>query len=386
MATKSQPNSTTIEDALTEEKLIATAQQLTVLPTADKFKQLVEDELWSTLVQERHRDQEAVSLSELPEESRNLIGYLDKEEGVLPWWFEQFDWQFSYNGEVVLDTADDPLSDLEELSRGSPTLSVPSFRDDNRIYATLEGFEKISTYLQKHLGLDERKTEANTSLSQALKRFIEKSNGDSIDFESAGILRLSKDANWIESTGLLETWVSTLVELIPPNDTTMTALMLVNCGLDKKYITGVSEVTGVLNRTLKDSSWNDDKHRANAFAKILRWEQVLDIRLQESQYDEITTLEESFYRHWRDNTISKRDETDELFEKAKEHSQNFTDDREYAGFLLALPIQRFGSSNYLSFITVLRSSSHYGSPIRDDERRSEIIHRLLTDNSHSEDE
>lgn len=335
------------EDALTEHKLVAILTRLQAIPEPEEFKRRVEDELWAAFVPQEHRDSDSVSLDALPAHKQALLGYLDEEETELPWWLEQFTWEFVYQDRVVLTVPEESLSGIRHLHRGSPSVRKPSFDKGCSIYTALESFNNIRDFLSSNLDTS-TDIDQNTELDSHLNWWEQHVNesGESESLQERLIINDNhsnkEEIDWLQTSDEFRSWVNSVVELAPSIDETMTALMLANCGIEKRYIARVVPVAETLDRILSSASWNKDRKLMNAFAGVLLWEQALDLSIGDSSYEELTALEKSLYDGWL-SEVEDRLDSDELItvvEHAKINSTVSDNFEERPQYILLLPIKK----------------------------------------------
>lgn len=270
-----------IADALTEENLTTTLSRLQALPDADEFEQRIEQELWTAFAPEEYHDQPQLNLGDLPPDKQALIGYLDREAEQLPWWFEQFTWEFVYGDQVALTVPEEPLAELEKLHSGPPSVRKPSLRDDSSFDSLFDSFETIRSQLSSHLN-----TSSDLDTDQKVEDGLlwwhdhfgrADSETDTPSEETAVTYTNGDDTSWMQTTDGFNNWDKSVFNLIPPSDPTLTALMLVNCGLDDEYITSsFPAISKNVGEFLNKSIYNN-KYLTNSFADILSFEKGLDI-------------------------------------------------------------------------------------------------------------
>jgi hypothetical protein len=374
-----------IADALTEENLTTTLSRLQALPDADEFEQRIEEELWTAFAPEEYHNQPQLNLGDLPPDKQALIGYLDREAEQLPWWFEQFTWEFVYGDQVALTVPEEPLAELEKLHNGLPSVCRPLLRDDSSFYSLFDSFETIRGQLSSHLN-----TSSDLDTDQKVEDGLlwwhdhfgqADSETDTPSEETAVTYTNGDDTSWMQTTDGFNNWVKSVFNLIPPSDPTLTALMLVNCGLDDEYITSafpdVSEkVSAFLNKSIYD-------HRPlmNSFADVLSFEKGLDISTEESTESKITRFEELLYTR-QENEIKPDSNAGDILKKSKENERERDSDnlRRYAPEIIRLPVRRRNFSGTVRYSFASNQISRHGSN-NDDESRLDIYNILIEESS-----
>lgn len=379
-----------IADALTEENLTTTLSRLQALPDADEFKQRIEEELWTAFAPEEYHNQPQLNLGDLPPDKQALIGYLDREAEQLPWWFEQFTWEFVYGDQVALTVPEEPLAELEKLHNGPPSVCRPLLRDDSSFYSLFDSFETIRGQLSSHLN-----TSSDLDTDQKVEDGLlwwhdhfgqADSETDTPSEETAVTYTNRDDTSWMQTTDGFNNWVESVFNLIPPSDPTLTALMLVNCGLDDEYITSsFPAISKNVGEFLNKSIYNDI-YLMNSFAGILSFEKGLDISIQESTESEITRFEELLYTRW-ENGIKQDSDAGDILKKTKE--DNYQKDsetlRDYAPDIVRLPVRRWAKSSLgarYSFVSHrIRKSGSYSDA---DDDSIVAIYKILTEETSDE--
>lgn len=339
-----------IADALTEENLTTTLSRLQALPDADEFEQRIEEELWAAFAPEEYHDQPQLNLGDLPPDKQALIGYLDREAEQLPWWFEQFTWEFVYGDQVALTVPKEPLAELEKLHTGPPSVRRPSLSDDSSFYSLFDSFGTIRGRLSSHLN-----TSSDLNTDQKVEDGLlwwhdhfgqTDSETDAPSEETAVTYTNGDDTSWMQTTDGFNNWVESVFNLIPPSDPTLTALMLVNCGLDNKTITSAFPAISKNVGELLNKFIYNNRDLMSSFAGILSFEKGLDISIQESTESEITRFEELLYTRW-ENGIKPDSDAGGIIKKAKENNYQRDSDtlRDYAPDIVRLPVRRWAKSS-----------------------------------------
>lgn len=201
-----------LDDALSEDELQSLGARLGSLPTAEKFKAAVEDDLWTTITNANQPEDE-IQYEQLPDESTALIGYAeDNGEKHVPWWLTSFKWEASSIGEEAITlNSPDRLGKFQNFARGQTSIRRPEllhgrYGTSNDIYGALNNFNRLQRELQKRLQIDTEQI-PELKLPQNIFQIAE---------------------NNLRTTSEFRDWFTAVANLCPPFDVTLTALFMLN--------------------------------------------------------------------------------------------------------------------------------------------------------------
>jgi hypothetical protein len=192
-----------LTDALSEESIREVGEKIAGLPTAEEFRQTVEDDLWSEFTGIDEPPEDSIAWDELPDESKSIFGYVDEEEEeTVPWWFESFRWEVESRGEKI-DEVGDRLSALRNFDASTTTVRIHGLADES-IVTVLKQFHELGEAIDDNIGVQ---TERDNTLPSEVFEITD------------GTLKTTSDfKNWFED----------LLGLCPPFNEVLTSLVMVN--------------------------------------------------------------------------------------------------------------------------------------------------------------
>jgi len=290
---------TTLTETLTEERIREVGEKIAGLPDGEEFEENVEDDLWQKFVGDDNLEEnESVEWDDLPDESKSVIGYMDKDGTEVPWWLESFRWEVKSRGETI-DNLGPNLSDLPNFDQTATKIHKPELADD-KITKVLNSFSQLGETIDKNVGIEQKQ---DYSLPSEV-------------FEITGeTVRTTEDfRNWFES----------LLGLCPPFNEVLTSLVMVNSNVKVEAVEGV--VPDELLATLEDIGVIDDSdtriyesgYHEPITSGSLNWDAILTT---ESIFDctlpsDVDSLELLFYRNWAENYDGDKERMSEWIEKA----------------------------------------------------------------------
>ncbi|MDS0243647.1 MULTISPECIES: hypothetical protein [unclassified Haloferax] len=381
-------------EVLTKERLVGAVHQLRKLPSPEEFKQTTEAALWEILAPDNRGDKDDVRFEDITSIGQRLIGYTDQSGTELPWWLTQFRWEFDCSGMNSLQIPEDSLEDLEERSTNQTWLNKPEITEEHSVYRSLSGFAELEQKLTERLNLDE--VDSNEKPLE--------SDSDEIASDISSSLPDLNDLFEYEAEGMLSTtesferFIQTLVDIAPPRHETMTALMMVNGGIDQKYLDrtfrSAPDVNDVLMDVLQAASYDRtaDRDIRNHFSEIVALEDAFDISVGKKDYPVLGGLEESIYSQFGQQ-ISQMDSSqleitdkdqDIIYHAKENNSIGKKELPKFVDLFLTSPLSVMGNNRYLSFKTISVRSS-YGSTDANDSDREYAIYKLLNGGEESDD-
>jgi len=278
-----------LTEALDINRLRETGAKIAGLPAPEEFKNKVEDDLWQTFTG-RKNPGNSVNYESLSEESKSVIGYVEGKEGkqFIPWWLVSFEWKASSRGEEITlekgDDFNDELSKLENFDPKATEIHKQSLRNPfNRqtILDVLEGFNDLFE------ALDERIAIENSSTDLALPSNI-------FEIEEGSI----------STTSSFESWFNSLIRVCPPVNTELTALLMVNTGVQREAVEDVvpAELLKRIDELEISNGRIFESDYQQPLEEILGLRQVFDLVVPGTEkFDELGGLEGLFYETWAEN-------------------------------------------------------------------------------------
>jgi hypothetical protein len=95
-------------DWLTDDQLKELVVKLNSLPSGKEFERRIEEEMQAVIGCKKRTYEEIV------EDHGDLIGYVDENETLLPWWLRDFDWTVISDPIESLTIKEDTLDEFEQ--------------------------------------------------------------------------------------------------------------------------------------------------------------------------------------------------------------------------------------------------------------------------------
>lgn len=351
------PKAVQMKDSLSESKLEELGSQLGSLPTAERFKQRAETDLWELFTGQSNPDDE-LDYEAVPERSKRLIGTVssDDEETKVPWWLEEFKWQATSTGEEEISLTN--ISKFQNFVPEQTIIRKPELLNQrhgvsNDAYRALQEFDSILEELQKH-----------------------------IDFDDAGDdLSLPKDIftmqeGWVQTTNGFRDWFNSLVNLCPSLNEQLTSLLMLNSKVKEDLAREI--LPGEVMESIEQIGLvNDGEIYNNEYFEPLKniltydWS-VFDLQIPyvNDEYDHLAPLEAALFESWVENNR-------ELAEEYKSYltNQSIVSRTEYGRVALQAPITwKRGKSTFVT-LSLIKDKSLSAESGRKGRELKEILEK-----------
>lgn len=285
-----------LEDALDMDQLRTVASQLKHLPDPDQFKTAVESDLWAHFVPTNKQETTEIAYEEMTSKGQGVIGYIQSEDGetAIPWWLTEFKWDATTIGEdsLTLDSVDN-LNHFENFIIDETTIEKPELLHQRRgvsndLCGALENFDQIYSELTNYIDVSKKtKPEVRLTLPDQIFKVAE---------------------GQVQTTEEFQTWVQSVVQLCPPFNKSLTALLMVLSKVDVDVARGVLsdhvttnlEAIGAFGETLVyNVNYFDPLASSGNSLLTYNWS-MFDIQLPyvNNGYDYLAPLEAAFYENW----------------------------------------------------------------------------------------
>ena len=330
-----------LTEALDIERFKELAPKLADLSDPDSFQEKTESDLWQIITGDASYSDGSIEYGDLPDRSKALIGYT--AEGEIPWWLHSFSWSATSHGETISLDSEDELAKFEDFDPQHTTIHKPQLQantedDEEEIVMVLEAFEDLYEALP-----DDVRTETEVSETDL--------PGQVFEIEE-GVIR---------TTEAFEEWLHTLLQLSPPLNDQLTALLMADVGLEREALQQIMSQT-LLDRLDevglgKDRISNGD-YREH-LRKIMALNGVFDLEVpQTSEYDELGGLEGLFYQTWAQSFTGDAESAAEWIEKAHDQPDDLETGMQgaFAESVFDLPVQL--DRGMISYATLRVTKSH----------------------------
>jgi len=348
-----------IRESLSEEKLKTLGSQLKSLPTSEEFKQRAENNLWDVFTGQPNAGDE-INYEELSESSKGLIGTVssgdDKEE--VPWWLKGFGWTATSIGEEEISLTN--LSKFqnfvpEQTIIRKPELLHQPFGISNDLYGALEDFKSILKELEKHLDLDH----SGNDLSPPENTFTTQDGG-------------------VQTTNEFREWFNSLVNLCPPFDERLTALLMLNSKVKEdlaeeilpEEVMASIENIGLIN---SEEIYNEKYFKTLKNLLACDWS-VFDLQAPyvNKEYDSLTSLESALFESWAENNSQFiRQNKSWFYINGSREPNTIDNETKYAQMAVRSPLTRKGGRAVFVSLS-LRGNELYSTANQEQRKREEI--------------
>ena len=366
------PKSVQMKESLSGEQLEGLCSRLKSLPTAEEFKQRAETDLWR-IIADRSKSDEAIDYESLTESNKQLIGTISTDDGAtrLPWWLEEFKWTATSIGEEEITLDKSNFSKFQNFVPEQTVIKRPRLRrhhsrksESNDVYNALRNFKEIQEKLEKHLDVEE----AAGGLDLPKNIFAARDRG-------------------IQTTSEFQDWFNSLVNLCPPFNEQLTAILMLNTKVKMDLareilpeevlasIENIGLVTNgeIYNKTYFESIASASYRRKQSSKRLLRYDwKVFDLQIPyvNDDYDHLSPLEAALFESWVEHNT-------EVAKKYNEYLMNTSipSQTEYARVALQAPIMKErGRSKFVTLEQIKDKSLSSNSKSKGSELR-EILEK-----------
>ena len=292
---------------LEDEYLETLVVKLNALPSGDEFRRRATEAI-ETTVGVTGADR---TYDEIQKAHGDLIGVVDDDGERLPWWLREFDWTVASEQLSELELADSTLDEFEQYPRESTYIQSIELSGAKAFSEALDAFVALEGSLNTALQMDPAELEA--------KHDIEAS-----EYELPDQLFTLPESG-VATTESFEQWFGRVLNLCPPAEPTMTALLRANVGIERRSI--VDTVTEENRQRLEeldilqstddgDRVFNDSYYQH--LTTLLEIEGPFDLVINiEHDKDGLTALQYLYYQSWAADTERRLAEEQRWLQAAK---------------------------------------------------------------------
>lgn len=371
-----------IADALATDQLQTVASQLGNLPDPDRFKARVESDLWACVVPADKQEATEIAYDELTPDGQGVIGYIELDDGdnSVPWWLTAFKWNATTIGEdsLTLDSVDS-LEQFEDFIVGETTIKKPELLHkragvSNDLCGVLANFGQFYTELTEHIDVPEE-TDAESELALP-DQIFKISDGQ------------------VQTTEPFQTWVQSVVQLCPPFNESLTALLLVLSEADadvarevlSDQVVANLEAVGILDDATVFNETYFDALGSSANSLLTYEWTVFDIQLPyvNDTYDYLAPLEAAFYETWIEENPAFIEQHKDWFILTGGSAKTIESSPAFGQVAVQSPIvQKRGRATYCTLS--LRKSGRF-STASDQQGKQGELNQLLAQHGITEDD
>ncbi|MFC6734453.1 hypothetical protein [Haladaptatus sp. GCM10025893] len=333
---------------LDDEYLEVLVVKLNALPSGDEFRRRAAEAI-ETTVGVAGADR---TYDEIQKAHGGLIGVVEGDGGRLPWWLREFKWTVASEQLSELELSDSTLDEFEQYPRESTYIQSIELSGAEALSKALDAFVALEGSLNSALQMDPAELEA--------KHGIEASQ-----YELPDQLFMLPESG-VATTDSFEQWFGRVLNLCPPAEPTMTALLRANVGTERRSVGHAItdenlqrlEELKILESTEEDARVFNEAYYEH-LTTLLEIEGPFDLVINiEHDKDELTDLQYLYYQSWAVDTERRLAEEQRWLQAARDNTNLSEAERfRFANYAFRMPLRldsdqvvfthqsRYGNSN-----------------------------------------